>query len=95
MALGKMSYGDARNCAAKLGTTADDMDAAFNDLKSEMSMLREEFESEGANELYATFDTLAAKLSGFPSKVRNFKGFLNEAVNQYEADDLALQKEVR
>ena len=43
---------------------------------------------------YMQHKTLEAKLDGFPNKVRAFKGFLETAVAQYEADDAALMKEV-
>lgn len=94
MALGSMSYGEARTCATELGNAASEMDNLFSQLKAEMNSLEEVLRSNGASELYATYKTLEAKLDGFPNKVRAFKGFLETAVAQYEADDAALMKEV-
>ena len=94
MALGSMSYGEARTCATELGNAANEMDNLFSQLKAEMNSLEEVLRSNGASELYATYKTLEAKLDGFPNKVRAFKGFLETAVAQYEADDAALMKEV-
>ena len=94
MAFGSMSYGEARTCATELGNAASEMDNLFSQLKAEMNSLEEVLRSNGASELYATYKTLEAKLDGFPNKVRDFKGFLETAVAQYEADDAALMKEV-
>ena len=94
MALGSMSYGEARTCATELGNAASEMDNLFSQLKAEMNSLEEVLRSNGASELYATYKTLEAKLDGFQNKVRAFKGFLETAVAQYEADDAALMKEV-
>lgn len=94
MALGSMSYSEARTCANELGTAATNMDNLIAQLRNEMNSLEDVLRSNGASELYATFKTLDAKLNGFPEKVRAFKGFLETAVAQYEADDQALSREV-
>lgn len=94
MALGSMSYTEARTCAAELGTAAANMDNLIAQLRVEMESLEDVLKSNGASELYATYKTLDAKLNGFPEKVRAFKGFLETAVAQYEADDAALSREV-
>lgn len=94
MALGSMSYTEARTCAGDLGTAATNMDNLIAQLRSEMNSLEDVLKSNGASELYATFKTLDAKLNGYPEKVRSFKGFLETAVAQYEADDQALSREV-
>lgn len=94
MALGSMSYTEARTCAQELGTAAANMDNLIAQLRSEMNSLEDVLKSNGASELYATYKTLDAKLNGFPEKVRAFKTFLETAVAQYEADDAALQREV-
>ncbi len=94
MALGSMSYTEARTCANELGTAATNMDNLIAQLRNEMNSLEDVLRSNGASELYATFKTLDAKLNGFPEKVRAFKGFLETAVAQYEADDQALSREV-
>lgn len=95
MALGSMSYGEARTCASDLGKAASEMDTLFNNLRSEMNSLEEVLRSKGADELLMTYKTLEAKLNGYPDKVRAFQGFLNSAVEQYEADDAALTNDVR
>ena len=94
MALGSMSYSEARACAQELGTSASNMDNLIAQLRREMESLEDVLRSNGASELYATYKTLDAKLNGFPEKVRAFKGFLETAVSQYEADDAALSREV-
>jgi len=94
MALGSMSYTEARTCATELGNAASNMDNLIVQLRNEMDTLEEVLRSNGASELYATYKTLDAKLNGFPEKVRAFKGFLETAVAQYEADDAALSREV-
>lgn len=94
MALGSMSYSEARTCANELGTAATNMDNLIAQLRNEMNSLEDVLKSNGASELYATFKTLDAKLDGYPEKVRSFKGFLETAVAQYEADDQALSREV-
>ena len=94
MAMGSMSYGEARGYADVLKDKAAKMDEEFNKLKREMNSLEEVLKSKGADELLATYKTLEAKLDGFPNKVRAFEGFLRSAVSQYEADDAALSKEV-
>ena len=94
MALGSMSYSEARTCATELGNSATNMDNLIAQLRGEMDTLEDVLRSNGASELYATYKTLDAKLNGFPEKVRAFKGFLETAVAQYEADDAALSREV-
>ena len=94
MALGSMSYEEARTCANELGNSAVKMDNLIAQLRNEMESLQDVLRSNGANELYATYKTLDAKIEGFPSKVRDFKGFLETAVAQYEADDIALSREI-
>ena len=94
MALGSMSYDEARGCAQELGNSAANMDNLIIQLRGEMESLQDVLKSNGASELYSTFKTLDAKLNGFPDKVRAFKTFLETAVSQYEADDAALQREV-
>lgn len=94
MALGSMSYSEARNCATSLGNSAANMDNLFSQLRAEMESLEDVLRSSGGSELYATFKGLDAKLNSFPDKVRAFKGFLETAVSQYEADDAALSSEV-
>ena len=94
MALGSMSYTEARTCATELGNAASNMDNLIAQLRREMDTLEDVLKSNGASELYATFKTLDTKLNGFPEKVRAFKGFLETAVAQYEADDAALSGEV-
>ena len=94
MALGSMSYSEARNCAGELKTAAANMDDLIAQLRIEMETLEDVLKSKGAGELYATYKTLDAKINGFPEKVRAFGGFLEAAVNQYEADDAALSREV-
>ena len=94
MALGSMSYTEARACAQELGNAASNMDNLIAQLRVEMESLEDVLKSNGASELYATYKTLDAKLNGFPDKVRAFKTFLETAVAQYEADDAALSREV-
>lgn len=94
MALGSMSYGEARACANDLGKAASEMDTLFSNLRSEMNSLEDVLKSKGADELLMTYKTLENKLSGYPNKVRAFQGFLNAAVEQYEADDAAFSSEV-
>ena len=94
MALGSMSYASARDAAKNLGNIATNMDNLISQLRAEMESLESVLKSKGATELYATYKTLDAKIDGFPNKVRAFKGFLEAAVAQYEADDAALMKEV-
>ena len=94
MALGSMSYTEARTCATELENAAANMDNLIAQLRVEMESLEDVLRSNGANELYATYKTLDAKIDGFPNKVRAFKGFLETAVAQYEADDAALAREV-
>lgn len=94
MALGSMSYSEARTCATELGNAAAAMDDLFTQLKGEMNALDSVLKSKGADELLATYKVLEAKLQGFPDKVRAFQGFLNAAVQQYEADDAQLSSEI-
>ena len=94
MALGRMSYEEGRTCASDLGSSAAEMDNLFSQLRSEMNSLEEVLRSKGADELYATWKVLDAKLNGYPNKVRDFQGFLNASITQYEADDAALSGEV-
>lgn len=94
MALGSMSYGDARLRAKELNTAASNMDEIFVKLKKEMDSLETVLRSKGADDLYATYRTLEAKISSFPNKVRDFRGFLLAAVEQYEADDASLSSEI-
>lgn len=93
MALGNMSYTEGRECAANLGTSAANMDEFFNQLRAEMNSLEEVLKSKGADELFATYKGLEAKLNSFPDKVRGFQGFLTSAIEQYEADDAALSSQ--
>ena len=93
MAIGSMSYTEARDCAKNLGDYAINMENLIADLRNEMNSLEDVLKSNGATQLYETYQTLDAKLNGFPDKVKAFKGFLETAVNQYEADDAALQRE--
>ncbi len=94
MALGSMSYDEARGCANALGNAAREMDDLFKNLSAEMNTLDDVLKSKGADELVDTYKTLEAKLSGFPNKVRAFQSFLNAAVDQYQADDASLSHDV-
>lgn len=94
MALGSMSYADAKTCGSDLGTSADNMDNLISLLRSEMNSLEDVLKSSGGSSLYATYLELDKKLDGFPNKVRAFKMFLENAVSQYEADDAALTRDV-
>lgn len=94
MALGSMSYSEARARAEELNKAAANMDEIFAKLKSEMDSLETVLKSKGADELYATYKTLEAKIGSFPNKVRDFRTFLLAAVEQYEADDAALTSDV-
>ncbi len=94
MALGSMSYSEARTRAEELNKAAKNMDEIFAKLKAEMDSLETVLKSKGGEDLYATYKTLEAKIGSFPNKVRDFRAFLLEAVAQYEADDAALAKEV-
>ena len=80
MALGSMSYGEARTCATELGNAASEMDNLFSQLKAEMNSLEEVLRSNGASELYATYKTLEAKLDGFPNNINMKGGEVDERV---------------
>lgn len=94
MALGSMSYEDARARASELTTSATKIDELFDQLKIEMNSLEEVIKSNGADSLYQAWKTLEPKLDGYPSKIRDFSAFLNKAVEAYEQNDRALGKEV-
>ena len=94
MALGRLEYNRARECAEELGRRAANMDSLFNRLRNEMRMLQSEFQSPAASQLYATFNQLDAKIDSFPNKVRDFRAFLLKAVETYEGDEAALNREV-
>ena len=94
MALGKLENARARRCADELGKNAGLMDDAFRRLRNEMRMLQSAFQSPAATQLYSTYNTLEKKIDSFPSKVRDFKVFLNNAVDTYEADESAFNREV-
>ena len=94
MALGSLSYAEARNSAASLGDSADKMIELFNKLKDEMNSLESVLKSKGADELFETYKLLESKMGGFPIKIKEFKGFLEAVVEQYESDDAALSSEV-
>ena len=94
MALGKLEYNRARQSAEELGRRAANMDSLFNRLRNEMRMLQNEFQSPAAAQLYTTFNQLDAKIDSFPNKVRDFRAFLINAVDTYEADEAALNREV-
>ena len=93
MALGSMSYSEARTCAANLGTEADNMDATFNELRAEMNSLEDVLRSKGATALYESYLAVEKNLSSFSTKVRSFTDFLNAAVTEYERDDEQLASE--
>ena len=95
MALGSMSYSQARTCANELNKSASSMDDLFNQLKNEMNSLESVLKSKGADELYSTYKTLESKIGNFPNKVRDFEAFLTSAVEQYEADDARFSNEIR
>jgi len=92
--IGSMTYAQAETCADQLKAAASAMDDLFSQLKNEMNSLESVLKSKGADELYATYKSLEAKLDGFPSKVRSFEGFLRTAVAQYQADDASLSSQV-
>lgn len=94
MALGSMSYTEARTCANELNKSAGLMDDYFNRLRSEMNSLETVLRSNAGEQLYLEYKGLEGKLSGFPNKIREFETFLRKAVAQYEADDAALNSEV-
>ncbi len=93
MALGSMSYTEAREYAANLGTEADNMDATFNELRAEMNSLEDVLRSKGATALYESYLAVEKELSSFSTKVRTFRDFLNSAVTLYEGDDEDLIRE--
>ena len=94
MALGSMTYQEARDRAEDLNNAASRMDEEFTKLRSEMDTLEEVLKSKGGTELYQSYKVLEAKLNSFPNKVRDFRMFLLKAVEQYEADDAQLTSEV-
>lgn len=92
--IGSMTYAQAETCADQLKSAAAAMDDLFTQLKNEMNSLESVLKSKGADELFATYKSLEAKIDGFPSKVRAFEGFLRTAVAQYQADDASLSSQV-
>lgn len=94
MALGSMSYVEARGCADELNKSSRMMDQYFNNLRSEMNSLETVLRSNAGDQLYMEYKGLEAKLNGFPTKIREFETFLRRAVEQYENDDAALNSEV-
>ncbi len=94
MAVQGMSYSELRACAADFGKAAAEMDRLFNNLKVEMNSLGDVLKSKGADRLYDAYKELERKLPGYPDKVREFEAFINTAVDQYEANDAALQSEI-
>lgn len=87
MALGSMSYSEARERADRLGTICDRMDEDFLTLRSQMNSLENVLVSKGGDQLYETYKQLDAKLSGFTSKVISFQQFLYKAIEEYKAQD--------
>lgn len=92
--IGSMTYAQAETCADQLKSAATAMDDLFTQLKNEMNSLESVLKSKGADELFATYKSLEAKIDGFPNKVRAFEGFLRTAVAQYQADDASLSSQV-
>lgn len=94
MALGSMSYVEARTCADELNKSSRMMDQYFDRLRSEMNSLESVLRSNAGEQLFLEYKGLEGKISGFPTKIREFEMFLRRAVEQYENDDLALNSEV-
>jgi uncharacterized protein YukE len=87
MALGTMSYSEAKERADKLGAISNRMDEQFTRLRNQMNSLENVLKSKGATQLYETYTQLDAKLSGFTSKVTSFQQFLYKAVEEYQTQD--------
>ena len=87
MALGSMSYSEARERADRLGAICDRMDEDFLTLRNQMNSLENVLVSKGGDQLYDTYKQLDAKLSGFTSKVTSFQQFLYKAIEEYQAQD--------
>lgn len=94
MALGSMTYQEARDRAEDLRKAALRMDEEFTKLRNEMDTLEQVLKSRGGTELYDSYKVLEAKLNSFPNKVRDFRTFLLKAVEQYEANDADLSSDV-
>ena len=94
MALGSMTYQEARDRAEDLRKAALRMDEEFTKLRKEMDTLEQVLKSRGGTELYDSYKVLEAKLNSFPNKVRDFRTFLLKAVEQYEANDADLSSDV-
>lgn len=94
MALGSMTYQEARDRADDLRKAALRMDEEFTKLRKEMDTLEQVLKSRGGTELYDSYKVLEAKLNSFPNKVRDFSTFLLKAVEQYEANDADLSSDV-
>lgn len=87
MALGSMSYSEARERADRLGAICRRMDEDFLTLRNQMNSLESVLVSKGGDQLYETYKHLDEKLSGFTSKVTSFQQFLYKAIEEYQAQD--------
>ena len=87
MALGSLQYSEARAHVSELRTSAQNMVELLNELKREMDTLESVLKSKGADELYATYKQLEAKVGSYPEKVQDFANFLETSVARYEAVD--------
>jgi uncharacterized protein YukE len=93
MAISKLEYSTARNCVSEFGTISTEMRSTFSDLKREMESLEDDLKSKGGDALYAKYKALEPKLAEVPDKVDDFKTFLEGATQEYEKEDLTLQKQ--
>ncbi len=93
MAISKLEYNTARNCAREFETISSEMRSTFSELKSEMDSLENDLKSKGGDTLYAKYKELEPKLAEVPEKVDDFKNFLEGAIQEYETEDQTLQNQ--
>ena len=85
----KISYEQMRDKAGSLRSSANKLQAVFDQVKVEIGKLGTEdtWKSAAATEFIEKFNTLAAKFPDFITKVNDCATFIDNTVNAYETSD--------
>ncbi len=85
----KISYEQMRDKAASLRTSANNLQAIFDQVKVEIGKIGVEdtWKSNAATEFVNKFNTLSAKFPDFITKVNDCATFIDNTVNAYETSD--------
>ena len=88
---------DCRDCAARLKTSSSKLNTILTgDIARLMQSVKQNYQSEGASDIYRAYDSVAKKFNDFVTSVNNCATYLNDTVApSYEAIEKKVQQNVQ